>query len=93
MIDSCFAGLFVWHIVYMNTIVQKKFYSKKLDSKKYILQKYNEQSTSHRQKLTLGIHGWPNALKAVNSCAIFGTNRSSNIPVLDIHKKVKNQNK
>ncbi len=57
MIDFCFAGLFVWHIVYMNTIVQKKFDSKKLDSKKYILQKYNEQSTSHRQKLTLGIHG------------------------------------
>ncbi len=91
MIVSCFAGLFVWHIVYMNTIVQKKFDSKKLDeySKNYILQKY----TSHRQKLTLGIHGWPNALKAVNSCAIFGKNRSSHIPVLDIHKKVKNQNK
>jgi hypothetical protein len=31
MIDSCFAGLFVWHIVYMNTIVQKKFESKTLD--------------------------------------------------------------
>jgi hypothetical protein len=44
MIDSCFAGLFVWHIFYMNTIVQKKFDSKKLDeySKNYILEKYTE---------------------------------------------------